>query len=488
MLKNAWKGIANWRIKNGQSNCTKFQALVWTIIKSKRKSLNQLENDRKHAHKLPWNACTWPELVDPTFHGLLINLPDQSQNGLKLVTDVWPDWFPRSITQIITVNIVMWGTQTQERNLNPEFEDYKQWVHDESRVLWCRKGLKKAFHTIRQRWRQSQDQERWILCRIETCLLWDRILKKSNEFEFPVSNRTDTMLASFGEPWQKSADSLSLHSQERPQGITSKTGSEHSDENVSSHGNGKPLQGTWNQESSEISGQEYECSAGSGKPVRGTQTQEKKSRPEFRNMKVTNTEYMNTVCQNLQNKLAGIQNLPKFCNGNLHQYVDVGWWCLVSPMKAAIHLNPKHIEYVEVSKNLKFNDIESLFNITKKLIMDNSETRNVSCLDCLSTSWTRSTLLNARAVKLMKAKVHVYSDSVLCLGKIHDPVEAIEPWKGQVATFRVENNSFNELLGMDGEPIEFEWKLFTGFTALEILQKNPERSGGSTHWTRRVQW
>ena len=140
-------------------------------------------------------------------------------------------------------------------------------------------------------------------------------------------------------------------------------------------------------------------------------------------------------------------------------------------MKAAIHLNPKHIEYLEVSKNLKFNDIESLFNITKKLIMDNSETRNVSCLDCLSRSWTRSTLLNDRAVGWTKAKIYVYSDSVLCLGKIHSSGEAIEPWKGQVATFRVENNSCNELLGMDGEPIEFEWKNFPRFTALDILHK-----------------
>ena len=80
--------------------------------------------------------------------------------------------------------------------------------------------------------------------------------QKTNDSEFQGSNRTDMMLTSFGEPSQKSADSLSLHSQERPQGITSKTGSEHSDENVSSYGNGKPLQGTWNQESSEISGQE----------------------------------------------------------------------------------------------------------------------------------------------------------------------------------------------------------------------------------------
>ena len=70
----------------------------------------------------------------------------------------------------------------------------------------------------------------------------------------------------------------------------------------------------------------------------------------------------------------------------------------------------------------------------------------------------------------MTAKVHVYSYSVLCLGKIHDPVEAIEQWKGHVATFQVEN-SFSELLGLDGEPIEFEWTIFPGFTAFEILHK-----------------
>ena len=59
---------------------------------------------------------------------------------------------------------------------------------------------------------------------------------------------------------------------------------------------------------------------------------------------------------------------------------------------------------------------------------------------------TTSTLLSDRTLKRTKAKVYVYSDSVLCLGKIHDPVEAVEPWKGQVTTVRMEN-SLSELLG-----------------------------------------
>ena len=42
-------------------------------------------------------------------------------------------------------------------------------------------------------------------------------------------------------------------------------------------------------------------------------------------------------------------------------------------MKAAIHLSPEHIEYLEMSKNSEFDDIEGLFNVTKTLIADNEE-------------------------------------------------------------------------------------------------------------------
>ena len=72
---------------------------------------------------------------------------------------------------------------------------------------------------------------------------------------------------------------------------------------------------------------------------------------------------------------------------------------------------------MEVSKNSEFEDIESLFNITKKLVSENSDIRNVNYMDTTSPSWTRSTLLNDRALKRTKAKVYVYSDSVFMLGK-----------------------------------------------------------------------
>ena len=76
----------NWQTRMW-SNCTKFQVLAWMITISRKKNLDQLENCQKFAHKLSRNACTWNELGDLIFYGLSTTLQEQSQNGLRLVTD-----------------------------------------------------------------------------------------------------------------------------------------------------------------------------------------------------------------------------------------------------------------------------------------------------------------------------------------------------------------------------------------------------------------
>ena len=68
-----------------------------------------------------------------------------------------------------------------------------------------------------------------------------------------------------------------------------------------------------------------------------------------------------------------------------------------------------------------------------------------------------------QAIKCAKAQVHAYSDSVLCLGKMHDHSEANEKWKSQMKEFQ-QSNEYAELSGIDVEPIELEWNIFPGFT------------------------
>ena len=60
-------------------------------------------------------------------------------------------------------------------------------------------------------------------------------------------------------------------------------------------------------------------------------------------------------------------------------------------------------------------------------------------------------------------KVHVYSDSVLCLGKKkHEHPQSIEACSLE----------YRELVGIDGEPVEFEWTIFPGPSSQQSLQEN----------------
>ena len=68
-----------------------------------------------------------------------------------------------------------------------------------------------------------------------------------------------------------------------------------------------------------------------------------------------------------------------------------------------------------------------------------------------------------------KAKAHVYSHSVLCLGKLRRLSEAISRWMEQIQRFQ-QSNEYDELSGIDGQPIEFEWNIFPGFTSIEIFR------------------
>ena len=54
---------------------------------------------------VPKNPCIWHELDDLTFYGRSTSLRDQSQNGLRHMTDDKQDWFRTFFTQTISGNI-----------------------------------------------------------------------------------------------------------------------------------------------------------------------------------------------------------------------------------------------------------------------------------------------------------------------------------------------------------------------------------------------
>ena len=74
-----------------------------------------------------------------------------------------------------------------------------------------------------------------------------------------------------------------------------------------------------------------------------------------------------------------------------------------------------------------------MFDVTAQLVNNQEE---LSCLDKVlygKISWTRLSLIEDEVViNLQSTKVYVFSDSVLCLGKVLQHPESNEAWKNRV--------------------------------------------------------
>ena len=127
-------------------------------------------------------------------------------------------------------------------------------------------------------------------------------------------------------------------------------------------------------------------------------------------------------------------------------------------------MDPSYEKNLDLFKNSEFESIKGLFGITRMMIEGISEIKNVFPADVASSLWEKPALLEEQAIKWTKAKVFVYSDSVLCLKKKHGPEEATKKWNDQVSTSKM-CHTFKELQGLDGEPIDFERKVLPGATS-----------------------
>ena len=84
-------------------------------------------------------------------------------------------------------------------------------------------------------------------------------------------------------------------------------------------------------------------------------------------------------------------------------------------IKASVHLGSGDTEKLEVYRNTHFEGLQNLFDVTQRLILEHHvEILKVSPVDWTAPSWTRSALTRDQVITW--TKVHVYSDSVLCLG------------------------------------------------------------------------
>ena len=99
-------------------------------------------------------------------------------------------------------------------------------------------------------------------------------------------------------------------------------------------------------------------------------------------------------------------------------------------LESAVFMGKNYLDNCYSMTNTKDLTLKQMFDISAKLVSEQDEISGVETIGCENHSWKyRSLIGDERVISLQRTKVYVFSDSVLCLGKIFENPESNDAWK-----------------------------------------------------------
>ena len=177
-------------------------------------------------------------------------------------------------------------------------------------------------------------------------------------------------------------------------------------------------------------------------------------------------EFVNKVKVQVRNKQNRMSNVAEY--GEEHSIIWVMF--MAATMNAATIMGKNFLDNqnsIKISTDLT---LKKMFDISEKLVSEQEEINNVDKIHWKNHSWKQLSLIGDETVINQCAKVYVFSDSVLCLGRVHQHPEYNEAWKKRIGWI-ITDKSYRDYDGINGEPTEFEWNILPGFTTLQLYGK-----------------
>ena len=178
-------------------------------------------------------------------------------------------------------------------------------------------------------------------------------------------------------------------------------------------------------------------------------------------------EFVNKVKDQVRNRQKRMSNVSE--SGEKHSII---WGMfMATTLNAATFMGKNFSTIQSVVKNHEDLTLKQMFDVTAQLVNNQDEIHGLDKIQWEKDSWTRLSLIGDETViNLQSTKVYVFSDSVLCLGKVLQHPESNDAWKNRVAGARSEKR-YRDYDAINGESTEFEWNIFPGFTTLQLCDK-----------------
>ena len=178
-------------------------------------------------------------------------------------------------------------------------------------------------------------------------------------------------------------------------------------------------------------------------------------------------EFVNKVKHQVRSRQKRMSNVAE--SGEEHSII---WGMfMTATMNAATFMGKNFSTIQNFTMNSEDLTLKQMFENTAQLVNDQEEIHGLDKIHWRKNSWRQLSLIgDATVINLQRTKVYVFSDSVLCRGRILQHPYSNEAWKNRIAGVKAEK-SYRDNDGIDGESTEFEWNIFPGFTTLQLCGK-----------------
>ena len=139
-------------------------------------------------------------------------------------------------------------------------------------------------------------------------------------------------------------------------------------------------------------------------------------------------EFVNKVKDQVRNRQKRMSNVAE--SGEEHSII---WGMMAATLNAAIFMGKNFSTIQSFVKNSEDLTLKQMFDVTAQLVNNQEEIHGLDKIQWEKDSWTRLSLIGDETViNLQSTKVYVFSDSVLCLGRVLQHPDSNEAWKTEL--------------------------------------------------------
>ena len=151
---------------------------------------------------------------------------------------------------------------------------------------------------------------------------------------------------------------------------------------------------------------------------------------------------------------------------------SVIWGMFMSvTLESAVFMGKNYSDNQYSITNTRDLTLKQMFDISARLVSEQDEISGVETIGWENHPWKYLFLIgDVRIINLQRKKVYVFSDSVLCLCKIHENPQSNSAWEDRLGWFK-SSPEYRNFDRIDGEPMDFEWNIFPGFNTLQLSQE-----------------